>query len=116
GVGMGNGERAKNHGVEDGEERRVDADPKSKRQQPAERVAAILEQSAKAKSRVGECVVEPLHAMCVVRFFLDLREAAELDPGTARRLRRIHTGARVGGNLLIEVKPELLIELVVDRS
>ena len=54
--------------------------------------------------------------MGLARFFLDLGEAAERDPGASRRLSRIHAGTRVRGNLAIKVKSELFVELAVDRS
>src|SRR5215467_9037661 len=54
--------------------------------------------------------------MGLARFFLDLREAAELDPGTPGRRGRIHAAADVAGDLVIEMESELLVELAVDRS
>src|SRR5262249_1835477 len=109
-------ECAKDDRVEDREERRVDADPNSKRHQRGDGITAILEQRAKAKSGIGHSVVEPLRAMGLARFFLDLREAAELDSGTSGRRGRIHAAADVAGDLVIEMESELLVELVVDRS
>src|SRR5262249_54960553 len=100
---------------DDGEHHCGSADPERENEQ---RNGGKTREPAEGAERVADVarhVIQPARALGVAVLLLDLLESTELEPHPARRLAVGESRVPVRLQLSIDVKPQLVVELTIDR-
>src|SRR5437773_5115842 len=106
-------QRSQAHGVHKSKDRCINADSEGERQHSNRSESRGTPHSADCVAEVLPESIDERDTPRVAAFFFELFDSAKGQPSPPGRLRRIQTRLHVFFNLPLEVKPELLIHLVL---